>query len=264
VKPDAIDKSMFGTEAPKPKSFFSRLGGVYSSPRATFQEIGQAPRILIPFVVLIIFSLLVGLYLSRVMDLESAAVTQMEMMVERGVITKEQMEERLPYAIRFAGIQLIAMTVLGSIIGCLIIAGYAKLFSMFAAAENLFKPLLSVTIFALLAVSIVQSGLTVLILQLKGPGEVDLTQINSLVASNLGAILSSFLGDDALPKFIMRLAAAIDVFAIWTIALLAIGFSVVSRKLKTSTAAIWLGGAYAVIAIISAAVASLFAGPGSR
>jgi len=264
VDQDAVDKSMPETEAPKPESFFSGLGGVYSSPRDTFREIGQTPRILIPFVALIIISLLLGLYLSRALDLEAAAVAQMEMMVEQGAITKEQMEERLPNAIKFAGIQLIAMTTLGSIFGCLIIAGYAKLFSVFAGAENLFKSLLSVTLFAMLAVTIVQSGLMILVLQLKGPGEVDFTQINSVVASNLGAILSSYFGDDVLPKFIMRLAAAIDVFAIWTIALLAIGFSTVSRKLKTSTAAIWLGGAYAVIAIIGAIVGSLFAMPGSR
>lgn len=255
---DAVDKSVPEAEAPKPKSFFSRLGGVYSSPRDTFREIGQAPRILIPFAVLIIIGLLLGFYLSRTLDLESAVIAQMEMMVEQGAITKEQMEERLPMATRFSGIQVIAMTSLGSIFVCLVIAGYAKLFSLFAGAENRFKPLLSVTIFATLAVTIVQSGLTVLILLMKGSGEVDPTQMRSLVASNLGAILSSMLGNDALPRFIMGLATAIDVFVIWMIALLAIGYSVVSRKLKTSTAAIWLGGAYAIIAIISAAVSSIF------
>ncbi|MBN1569444.1 MAG: YIP1 family protein [Acidobacteria bacterium] len=264
MESDAANKTMQETEAPKPKSFFSRLGGVYSSPRSTFREIGQAPRVLVPLIVLIIFSMLFGVYLSRTMDLESAAVSQMEMMVERGAMTKEQMEESLPNAVKFAGIQMIVVTSVGSIIICLILAGYAKLFAMFAGAESLFKSLLSVTIFAILAVSIVQSGLTALFLQLKGPGEVDLTQINSVIASNLGAILSSFLGDDALPKFIMRLATAIDVFTIWMIALLAIGYSVVSRKLKTSTAAFWLGGAYALITIISAAVGSIFTMPGSR
>jgi hypothetical protein len=55
----------------------------------------------------------------------------------------------------------------------------------------------------------------------------------------------------------MKLLEYVDVFAIWTIALLSIGYSAVSRKLKTSTAAIWLVGAYAIIAIIGTVFRSL-------
>jgi hypothetical protein len=98
----------------------------------------------------------------------------------------------------------------------------------------------------------------ILVLQMKGPGEVDPTQMNAVVASNLGAILSSFLGNDVLPRFVMSLANGVDIFAIWMIALLAIGYSMVSRKLKTSTAAVWLAGAYILIIIIGAAFGSLF------
>jgi hypothetical protein len=185
-------------------------------------------------------------------------VAQFEMMVQQGAMTKEQMEQRLPMALKAAGIQLIAMTTLASIFGTLIVAGYAKLFSLMTAAENQFKPLLSVTTYGMLAVSIVQYALMILILQLKGPGEVGLTQINSVIASNLGSILSSFFGDDVLPKFFMSLANGIDIFVIWMIALLAIGYAMVSRKLKTATAAVWLAGAYFVLIVIGAALSSLF------
>jgi hypothetical protein len=161
-------------------------------------------------------------------------------------------------ALKAAGIQLIAMTTLASIFGSLIVAGYARLFSLMAAAENRFKPLLSVTVYGMLAVSIVQYALMILILQLKGPGEVGLTQINSVIASNLGSILSSFFGDDILPKFFMSLANGIDIFAIWMIALLAIGYSMVSHKLKIAAAAIWLAGAYFVLIVIGAAFSAMF------
>jgi hypothetical protein len=70
-------------------------------------------------------------------------------------------------------------------------------------------------------------------------------------------VLASFLGEDDLPKFLMRLAGYIDVFAIWLIALLAIGYSAASRKLKTATAATWLGIAYGIIALIGSAIGSL-------
>ncbi len=119
--------------------------------------------------------------------------------------------------------------------------------SVFSGAESRFKLLLSVTLYVLIAISVIQSGLTILIMQLKGPGEVDLAHIGSVVASSLGAILTSIMGDDALPKFVIGLANAVDAFAIWKIVLLAIGYSVVSKKLKTGTAASWLVLGYAIM-----------------
>ncbi len=245
-------------EAPKPRSFFNRLAGTFASPRATFKEIGQAPGVLMPLACLVILGLLAGFYLSSTLDLESATVKSLEMMVERGSMTKEQMEQALPMALKAAGIQLIVLTAIGSLVVSLIVAGYARLFSLFVAAENRYKPLLAVTAYGMLAVSIVQYALMILVLQMKGPGEVDPTQMNAVVASNLGAILSSFLGNDVLPRFVMSLANGVDIFAIWMIALLAIGYSMVSRKLKTSTAAVWLAGAYILIIVIGAAFGSLF------
>lgn len=249
---------MSETETPKPGSFFSRLFGTFTSPRSAFKEIGQAPGVLTPLACLVVLGLLTGLYLSRTLDLESATVKSMEMMVERGSMTKEQMEQALPMALKAAGIQLIAVTSLASLLMACLIAGYAKLFSLFVAAENRYKPLLAVTAYAMLAVSIVQYALMILVLQMKGPGEVDPTQMNAVVASNLGAILSSFWGNDVLPRFVLSLANGVDIFAIWMIALLAIGYAIVSRKLKTSTAAVWLTGAYVLIIVIGAAFGSLF------
>jgi hypothetical protein len=73
-------------------------------------------------------------------------------------------------------------------------------------------------------------------------------------------VLSALVGEDALPKYLMNLARYVDLFNIWLICLLAIGSAAVSRKLKTSTAAIWLGGAYAVMALIGAAASGSIPG----
>jgi len=258
MEPDAANESLSTMEAPKQRNFFSRLGSIYASPREAFEEIGLAPRVFVPLIILLIIALLVGFYLSRKLDVESAIAAQLESAVQQGRITQQQLEQQLAIASKFAGIQLILGAPISTLIIVLVIAGYAKLFVIFCGAESRFKPLLSVTIYVLIAVTIIQSGLTILIMQLKGPGEVDLAHMNSLVASSLGAILTSVLGDDALPKFVIGLANAVDVFAIWTIVLLAIGYSVVSKKLKVGTAALWLGLAYAIIAVIRAVVSSMF------
>ena len=61
-----------------------------------------------------------------------------------------------------------------------------------------------------------------MILFLKDPATVDLQNV---VASNPGALLS----DDA-AKWLVTLLSSIDVFAIWTMILLAIGFSATDSK----------------------------------
>jgi hypothetical protein len=258
MEPESANEPMSEMEeAPKPRSFFSRLGGVYASPRDAFGEIGRAPRVLVPMVILIIIGLLVGFYLSKNLDVESMLASRLESAVQQGSLTQQQMDQQLAMMSKFAGLQLILGSMISSLLLALVIAGYAKLFSIFSGAESRFKLLLSVTLYVLIAISIIQSGLMVLILQLKGPGEVDFAHINSVVASSLGAILTSLMGDDALPKFVTGLANAVDIFAIWTIVLLAIGYSVVSKKLKTGTAAFWLVTAYAIIAVIRAAASSM-------
>jgi hypothetical protein len=258
MEPDAPSESLSPMEEPTPRNFFSRLGGVYTSPRDAFGEIGRVPRVFVPLIILLVISLLVGFYLSRKLDIESAMVASLESQVQQGNLTQQQMEQQLAIVSKLAGVQLILGVPIGSLFTILVIAGYAKLFSIFSDAENRFKPLLSVTIYVLIAITIIQSGLTILVMQLKGPGEIDLAHMNSIVASSLGAVLTSVLGDNALPKFVIGLANAVDIFSIWMIALLAIGYSAVSKKLKTGTAAFWLGAAFAVIALIRAAISSMF------
>jgi hypothetical protein len=241
-----------------PQNFFERLWGVYLSPTSAFREIGHSPRVLVPILVLIAVGLLVGLYLTKNLDLQAMLAAQYGKAVEQGTITKAQMEQQLGMVSKLVGIELIVGAGLGSFVLALIVAGYGKLFSLFAGAENRFKALFSVTLYAMIGISILRSALMVLILHFRGPGDVSLTNINAVIMSNLGSVLSSLMGDDALPKFFMKLAGYIDAFAIWNIALLSIGYSAVSQKLKTSAAATWLGVAYAVLALIGSAVASFF------
>jgi hypothetical protein len=237
-------------EVSKPKSFFSRLGGVYFSPRETFQEIGRSPRVLVPIIAVVIIGVLAGFYLSKTLDFQAIVTAQLDKLVQHGNLTQEQADIMIPNAVRMAPIQIIAAGAFGGIILALIMAGYAKLFSLFTGAINKFKPLFVAALYVTIAVSVVSNILLIIILQLKGPGSV--TDINSMLASNLGAVLESILGVDVLPKFVASFATAIDIFTIWRIALLAIGFSAVSKKLKTSTAAVWLGTAYVVISLIRA------------
>jgi hypothetical protein len=258
VEPENAIEPISETEAIQPKNFFSRLGGIYLSPKNTFQEISSSPRVLIPIIALIVIGFLLSFYIANTVDLQAASVRQMEKLVEQGRITSEQMELMLPGSEKVAAIRFLAGGAIANVIVALIIAGFAKLFSLFAGAQNRFKALFSVTAFTLIAISIIQTVLTILILHFKGSEDLNIQDPTSIVASNLGAVLENMLGEDALPKFAMGLAKAVDVFAIWKIVLLSIGCSAVSRKLKTSIAATWLAGTYTILAIIGAIVLSIW------
>jgi hypothetical protein len=257
MEPENAGESVQETEAVQPKNFFSRLGGVYFSPRNAFQEIGSSPRVLVPIIVLIVIGFLMGLYMVKTVDVQMAVVAQLEKAVDQGRMSKEAMEQALPFSQKIAQISILVITTLGGTVFALIFAGFAKLFSAVKGAQNNFRALFSVTLHAMIAVSIVHSILMVLVIHFKGAADVDINNLNAVVASNLGAVIGNLASEDALPKFVMKLLESVDVFSIWTIALLSIGYSAVSRKLKGSTAAIWLTAAYAIIAIVGAALRSM-------
>jgi hypothetical protein len=255
MEPENASEPMQETEAIQPKNIFSRLGGVYLTPKNAFQEIGGSPRVLIPIIITIVLGILLGVYLIKTVDLSSSMMAQLEKAVDKGQMPKEQMERAMPIMEKIAPIQLLAVTTLGFVINALIVAGFAKLVSVIVGAKNKFRALFSVSLFAVMAIFIVQSILLILVLRLKGSADFNIQNPFSMIASNLGAVIESVFNEDALPKFVMGLAKAVDVFAIWMIALLSIGFSTVSQKLKVSTIATWFIAAYAIVAIIGALLA---------
>ena len=258
MEPESFEEQAVNEEAVEAKNFFARLGCVYSSPREAFTEIGRAPRLILPIIAILLLGAFSGWYVSQKVDMSEVMRAQMERLVKRGMMTEGQMtmalaERNTPSTGRAAA--MIAGGGIAYLVYCLIFAGYGKFFSMMKGAKNSYKNLFTVSLYALLAVSIVSTVLTVIILQLKGQGRIVVADPNNIVASNLGTWIESAVGTDVLPVFIMKLLRAVDIFNIWIIALMSIGFSAVSNKLKTASAALWLVGAYVIIHIIGAAIA---------
>jgi hypothetical protein len=255
MEPETFSEPVRQEETAKAKNFFARLGGVFSSPREAFTEIGHAPRILIPVIAVFLLSAFSAWYVSIKVDnlaiLESQLGGFIERMPEeqRAAMIAQASQPSNPVPGAIAG-------GISSLIACLLIAGYGKIFSTITGAENRYKSLFEVSLYAIIVITVVSTVLTVTILQIKAPGSAIAYEMPT-IASNLGAMIEIVVEKDVLPKFIMNLAKAVDVFVIWAIALLAIGFNAVSVKLKTSTAAIWMGGIYVIFAVIAAAIGSV-------
>lgn len=241
-----------------PKSFISRLMGVYFSPGETFKEIGLAPRVLMPILAMVIFGLIVTIVMLSKLDLAAMMSQQFSQAVSDGRMTQEQVAQQLPISIMVTKVIFFLIGAFGGLLMSLIVAGVFKLASMALGAENSFGQLFAVSVYSFLAVSIVSSIVFVILLFLKPADELTMNNLGEVVGSNLGALLTMAMGKDALPKFVIALAQRVDIFSIWIITLLSIGYAAVSRRLKTGTAAMTLGILYGIYALIAATASSIF------
>ncbi len=253
------------TPEPAPQNFFNRLIGVWFSPGETFAEIGRARgifgTILAPMLGLIIIGALFGVVGTNRIGLENLEKEQakrFQQMVDNGWIPQEraaEMMEQQKVSVTGAAIGQGATWALIYVILALIIAGIFKLISALMGWENTFKHLLSVTLYTSLAIGLIFFAVGFILLFLKSPDEIEL---NTLVGSHLAALLGAVAGEDVLSGFVKGLAAFVDVFAIWKIIVLAIGFAAVTRKLKPTTAGMILGAIYLLAALVFAPFVGMF------
>lgn len=238
-------------------NFFSRLMGVYFSPGETFKEIGRNPSFLVPLLILMLIGALGAYLLIERMTVSGFFGAQFDQAVAQGRMQPEQAAQQLEAMSKYATYVKLGFFAWGFIQWAIIplaIAGIGKLITMVLGKENKFKAVFSVTVYAMLATAILSTIVFVTTLYLKPVDEIDL---QTLSVTSLGSLLTTLLGKDGLPKFIMSLAGWIDIFVIWMITLLSIGYAAVSKKMKTSTVAFALGGLYAVIALIGSIIAAI-------
>jgi hypothetical protein len=266
MNPDLSHASGPATAAePAPLTFFNRITGIWFSPGETFAEIGHVKgafgTFMAPILALIILGATfgaVGIIRIGPENLKRAAERQVQQLVDRGWIPQEraaEMLERQNVSLPVAATWQAITWALIYVIFALIIAGIFKLISAIMGWENRFKHLLSVTLYTSLAVGIVFYLIGFILLFIKSPDEI---RFETLVGSNLGAILSAVLEEGAMSGFVKGLAMSVDVFAIWKIILLSIGFAAVSRKLKPGMVGAILGLLYALISLVFAPFAGSF------
>ncbi len=235
-------------------SFLNRLIGVYFSPGETFKSFASNPGLLAPIIGLVLIGGIVGyLFFSKV-DFAQVIAPQIEQMVEAGRIQKEQAPQVIAMQANIAKYSALVMGLIGNVLFSLIVAGVFKLVSLVLGKENTYKSLLAVTLYTFLAIGIISSLILGILIFARG-SEFD---IQNPLGTNLGTVLSFLFEQNSLPKFIWGLARAVDIFYIWIIVLLGIGYAAVTRHLKATTAGVILGALYFGMAIIGAALGAIF------
>jgi len=219
---------------PAPKSLVARFFGVLTSPRETFASVVANPRWFGMLAVCVVAAMvLVGgfLFTQVGQDAWLDTVTTARQMTEQQVQT---MERIAPYAGYFAVGQMLVFLPLT----LLVVAGI--LFAVFNAAlggEASFKQLFAV---------VVHAGPIGVIGQLFS---MPLNYYRGTMTS--GANLGTLLPMLSETSFASHFFAAIDLFLVWQVIVLAIGLSVLYRR-RTQPIAVSLLCVYALIAVVVA------------
>src|SRR5215469_1639226 len=208
-----------------PVSAVGRLIGVFFSPKATFEDIAHRPSWILPVAVMMVLGAGVALVMNQKVDWRDIAAKRIEESPRAANLSPEQKEQQIAMSAKISPGFAWGIGICWPILQAVIVASVMLLaYNVIAGAGARFSTSLGITAHAYFP-WILYSLLFILILYLKAPGTVDL---DNPIATNVGAFLP-----DSTPKALMSLAKSIDIFTIWTLLLLSLGFTAVNpKKLK--------------------------------
>jgi hypothetical protein len=216
-----------GPDTGPPPNSFQRIIGVLFSPDSTFASIARRPDWVLPLVLLMVFSLVSGIVIAQHVDFGAAAREAMEQ-------NKNASPEQIDKAVRISSSIGKVFTYLSPVlvvIGLLVIAGICLLAFRLFGGEGDFKQAFSVTCYASIP-NIIKSIVMVAIILMRG-GIVPAQGLATVVRSNLG-----FLADYKTNPMAFALLSSLDIFSVWYLILLIIGFAYVARVTKAKSAVI--------------------------
>lgn len=240
---------------------FARLTGTLLSPGETFADINRKPTWIAPMIIAIVTVLASTFFFQwRVNpDWDSIMRNQIKKQMERSnqSLTEEQMQQQVNFAKGIAKFSPLIGAVVTPVI-YVILAGVFALGLMFIQAKTTFKKVLSVVAWSSAATVVVATIVTMASLMVRDEESlrsIDPTQSAGIVPSNLAAFLSSDT-----PAVIKSLAGSIDIFTLWVLILLAIGFAAIAgaRKITTSKTATVVFGFWAVYVLLKMGWAAAF------
>ena len=210
-------------------SSFGRLIGVLVSPIKTFASIAERPTWLVAFLVVAFVPAISGFLVVPKIDWREVARTQIENSPAADQLTREQIDERVEMSARISPYFVYASPVLlalGVLVFGLVCWGIFNL----AGGESTFPRSMAVLTHGFMPMVVSSLIAIPVILGTESIDAEDL-QADTLVKSNLAV----FAPEGTAPA-LLKLLSKIDVFSIWVLVLLILGFSRVT-KVKTGVAA---------------------------
>lgn len=244
-------------QAPQPRfGPLARLTGALFSPGETFADIGRTPSWLAALLLLTITGLAVNIVLAQRVNWYEVTRSQIEKnkfaaaQFER--MTDEQREQAYQSAAGRGKIWRYIRGAVGSLLLIVIMGGvYLGAFKLAGAGGALnFKTARAIVSHAYLPLGL-REVIGIPILLLKDPSAID---PENFVASNVAALLPG----DA-PLWQIALGASVDIFGIWCLVLLVIGFSAFNpKKIPLGKAAGVVLGVFIFFVLLGTGIAWIF------
>jgi hypothetical protein len=242
--------SMPAPEASAPVSPIGRIIGVFTSPKQTFASIAEKPSWIAPMLLMMILAVIVGSLLNSKMNWAQYIRHKAEENPRFEQLSDDKKDEAIAGQVKFWSASSYVIGAIATPISILIFAAiYMAAFNLFSGAGVSFGQSFAITTHAFLPTVIV-SVLSMIILPLKAYGDVD---PESIVATSLKAYLP-----ETAPKPLLAVGGSLELFWIWCLVLIAIGFSAANpRKVKPGTAFGIVFGLWAVWILAKVAWAAI-------
>ena len=216
-------------EVPESVSSISRIFGALFSPKATFESVVRRPTWLVPLLVATLISICGGIVAGHRLDWRTVVEQQIQKRpsAQRRIeqLPPEQREQALTQQAKIIPITVYAASVVGPAIIIVVVAAvYLGVFNLVRGVPMKFSTSMSIMAYAWMP-QVINGLLAILILCLKDPATID---VQNIVASNAAVFLS-----DGAAQWLSTLLGAIDIFSIWVMVLMSIGYSAVNPKKLT-------------------------------
>ena len=230
----------------QPQAAISPLGriiGVLFSPKATFEDIARKPSWLLPVLLSTILGIAATVALNQRVDWRDYITQQIEKSPRAANMPAEQKEKQAEISAKVTVYIVYLVGVIGSVCFAFIVGAVMMLaYNLLAGAGASFSQSLGIAAHTLV-VGLVSTPIFLLVLFLRPKGTID---PENPVVTNLAALLPE---DSA--KWLMTLCKSIDLFTIWTLVLLAIGFAAVnSKKLRGGKSYVIAFSVYGVLVVV--------------
>jgi|SRR5208283_3618871 len=240
------------TPAPEAKiSPIGRITGVFFSPKATFEDIARKPSWLLPVILTTLFSIAAVIALNQRMNWHEYVSQQIEKNPRAAQLSADQKEKQADISAKITVYIVYAAGVFAPILAAVILGAVMMgVYNLLAGAGASFLQSTAIAAHAGL-VGLVSTPIFLLVLFLRPAGSID---PENPVVTNVAA----FLPEDS-AKWLFALCKSLDIFTIWTLILLAIGFAAVNpRKLKGSKPYVIAFSAWGVFAVVKVLWAFIF------
>jgi hypothetical protein len=208
-----------------PKSGMQRMIGALFSPDDTFRDIARKPDFLVPLVVLLVITTISSLVIVPHLDMASAIRDQLANSGKN--LSPDDIDRSVRLMSSFSKVVAYATPLIGPAMWALVAGVLLLTFRLFGA-EGTYKPSFAVTLYAWIPL-VLNSIITTVVAVFRGT--VDPREMATVVVSNPG-VLVNFKDHPLAFSFL----SSVDLFTIWTLILLTIGFAYVSGTSKARSA----------------------------